>query len=152
MIPSSRFHAQPATKDCRLTHGINLDYRKTFLEINSTFDSPRDYSQRIQSDDVHRNREAAPEAERMKTSHTREDTPRHVQNRPRRTRKGPKPACVQTPLDSGWHTHGKKGELTSCRGAVKPAWEKPPVRRKEEEPGYPQGQVAASGTGMTVPR
>ena len=23
-----------ATKDCRLTHGINLDYRKTFLEIN----------------------------------------------------------------------------------------------------------------------
>ena len=24
-----------ATKDCRLTHGINLDDRKTFLEINS---------------------------------------------------------------------------------------------------------------------
>ena len=23
-----------ATKDCRLTHGINLDYRKTFLEID----------------------------------------------------------------------------------------------------------------------
>ena len=23
-----------ATKGCRLTHGINLDYRKTFLEIN----------------------------------------------------------------------------------------------------------------------
>ena len=26
--------AQAATKDCRLTHGINLDYRKTFLELN----------------------------------------------------------------------------------------------------------------------
>ena len=39
----------------------------------STFDSPRDYSQRIQSDDEQRNRKAAPEAERMKTSHTRED-------------------------------------------------------------------------------
>ena len=40
----------------------------------STFDSPRDYSQRIESDDVQRNREAAPEAERTKTCHTSEDT------------------------------------------------------------------------------
>ena len=39
----------------------------------STFDSPRDCSQRIQSDDLQRNREAAPEAGRMKTSHTSED-------------------------------------------------------------------------------
>ena len=23
-----------ATKDCRLTHGMNLDHKKTFLEIN----------------------------------------------------------------------------------------------------------------------
>ena len=38
----------------------------------STFDSPRDYSRRIQSDDVQRNREAAPEAERTKTGHTSE--------------------------------------------------------------------------------
>ena len=43
----------------------------------STFDSPRDYSQRLQSEDVHRNREAAPEAGRMKTNHTSED--RHNQ-------------------------------------------------------------------------
>ena len=27
------FLCSAATKDCRLTHGINLDYRKTFLEI-----------------------------------------------------------------------------------------------------------------------
>ena len=40
----------------------------------STFDLPRDYSQRIQSGDVQRNREAAPEAGRTKTNHTSEDT------------------------------------------------------------------------------
>ena len=39
----------------------------------STFDSTRDYSQRIQSDNVRRNREAVPEAGRTKTSHTSED-------------------------------------------------------------------------------
>ena len=39
----------------------------------STFDSPRDYPQRIQSDDVQRNREAVPEAGRTKTIHTSED-------------------------------------------------------------------------------
>ena len=39
----------------------------------STFDLPKNYSQKIQSDDVHRNREAAPEAEKTKTSHTSED-------------------------------------------------------------------------------
>ena len=33
MIPSSRSLLSP-TKDCRLTHGINLDYRKTLWEIN----------------------------------------------------------------------------------------------------------------------
>ena len=33
MIPSSRSMLS-ATKDCRLTHGIHLDDRKTFLEIN----------------------------------------------------------------------------------------------------------------------
>ena len=40
----------------------------------STFDSHRDYSQRFQSDDVQRNREAVSEAGRTKTSHTSEDT------------------------------------------------------------------------------
>ena len=45
----------------------------------STFDSPKDYPQRIQFDDVQRNREAAPEAGKTKTSHTSED--RHNQGR-----------------------------------------------------------------------
>ena len=63
-----------ATKDCRLTHGINLDYKKNVLGNQfSSFDSPRDYSQRIQSDDVQRNREAVPETWRTKTIHTSED-------------------------------------------------------------------------------
>ena len=39
----------------------------------STFASPRDYPQRISPDDVHRNREAVPEAGRTKTTHTSED-------------------------------------------------------------------------------
>ena len=46
---------------------------------------------------------------------------RHATNRRRRTRKGPEPACVQSPffsLFSGWHTQGVKDELTSCRGTV----------------------------------
>ena len=51
-----------------------MDYRNTFLEHQiSTFDSPTDYSQIIQSDDVQRIREAVPGAERTKTSHTSED-------------------------------------------------------------------------------
>ena len=39
----------------------------------STFDSPTDHPQRIQSDNVQRNREAVPEAGRTKTVHTEED-------------------------------------------------------------------------------
>ena len=39
----------------------------------STFDSPRGHPQRIQCDDVERNREAVLEAGRTKTIHTRED-------------------------------------------------------------------------------
>ena len=39
----------------------------------STFDSPRDYPQRIQYDDVQRNREAVPETGRTKSIHTSED-------------------------------------------------------------------------------
>ena len=45
-------------------------------------------------------------------------SPRQVHNRRRRTREGPEPACVQTPLHCGWHTQGRKDELTSCRGTV----------------------------------
>ena len=47
--------------------------RKRFWKSFSTFDSIRDYPQRISSDNVHRNRETVPEARRMKTSHTCED-------------------------------------------------------------------------------
>ena len=39
----------------------------------SPFDQPRDFRQRVSSDNVHRNREGVPEAERTKTSHTSED-------------------------------------------------------------------------------
>ena len=47
---------------------------KRLLEINFLrFDLPRFHPQRIPSDDVQRNREAASKAERMKTSHTSED-------------------------------------------------------------------------------
>ena len=58
---------------------LPLDTNQSGLQENvfgnqfSTFDSPRDYSQRIQSDDVQRNREAAPEAGRTKTMHPSED-------------------------------------------------------------------------------
>ena len=62
------------TNDCRLTHGINLEYRKTFFENPfSTFDSPREYPRRVQSHDVEINREAALEAGKTKTVHTSED-------------------------------------------------------------------------------
>ena len=47
--------------------------------------------------------------------------------------------CAIT-FDAGWH-----GELTSCRGTVLSAWQKPPVRRKkEEELGCPQRYVVAT--------
>ena len=46
-------------------------------------------------------------------------SPRHATNRRRRTRKGPEPACVSSPLWAlRWHTQGRKDELTSCRGTV----------------------------------
>ena len=67
-----------ATNACLLTHGINLDYRRTFFGNQfSTFDSPRDHPRRIQYDKVQRNREAAPEAGRTKTVHTSEDRLNH---------------------------------------------------------------------------
>ena len=46
---------------------------KVFGNQFSTFDSFRDHPQRIQSDDVQRNREAVAEAGRTKTIHTSED-------------------------------------------------------------------------------
>ena len=43
------------------------------MEIFSTFDSPRDFPQRISSENVQRNREAVPRDPRVKTSLTCED-------------------------------------------------------------------------------
>ena len=73
MIPSSRFLL---SRDKILpldTWNQSALQENVFGNQFSTFDSPRDYSERIQSDDVQRNREAAPEAGRTKTSHTSED-------------------------------------------------------------------------------
>ena len=64
-------------------------------------------------------------------------SPRLGLNRRRRAREGREPACVQTPLVHGWHTQGWKDELTSCRGTVLSAWQKPPVRRKGGSAGLP---------------
>ena len=50
--------------------------------------------------------------------------PKRAINSRRRTREGPEPACVQTPLMLGWHTQEGKDELTSCRGTVLSAWQK----------------------------
>ena len=73
MIPSSR---SLLSRDKRLP----LDtWNTSGLQENvcgnhfSTFDSPRDYPQRIQLDDVQRDREAVPETGRTKTKHTSED-------------------------------------------------------------------------------
>ena len=65
-----------ATKDCRLIHGINPEYRKNVVGNQfSTFDSPRDFPQRISCDNVQRNREAVPLdlKPKVKTSLTSED-------------------------------------------------------------------------------
>ena len=62
MILSSR---SLLTRDKRLpldTWNQSGLQENVFGNRSSTFDSPRDYSQRIQSDDVQRNREAVPEA------------------------------------------------------------------------------------------
>ena len=65
-------------------------------------------------------------------------SPKHAHNRRRRTRKGPEPACVQTPNDSGRYMQGRKDELTSWRGTVKSTWQNPPVRRKGGRAGLPK--------------
>ena len=78
-------------------------------------------------------------------------SPRHVTNRRRRTREGPELACAQAPLVMGWHMQREKDELTSCRGTVQSAWQKPPVRRKGGRAGLPKmGKWPPRGTGTTV--
>ena len=44
--------------------------------------------------------------------------------------------CANT-FPTGWHTQEGKDELTSCRGTVESAWQKPPVRRKGGRAGLP---------------
>ena len=56
----------------------------------STFHSPRDHLQRIPSDDVQRDQEAAPEPGRTKTIHTSGDRLNHVAI--------PMPTCTTRPL------------------------------------------------------
>ena len=88
MIPSSR---ALLSRDKRLPFDT---WNQSRLQENvawksiSTFDSPRDHPQRFQFDDVHRNRKAAPEAERTKTIHTSED----------RLNQGPMPTFATRPL------------------------------------------------------
>ena len=70
MIPSSH---SLLSRDKRLPLDTWDQYglqENVFGNPFSTFDSPRNYSQRIQCVDVQRNREAVPEAGRMKTIHT----------------------------------------------------------------------------------
>ena len=59
--------------------------------------------------------------------------------------------CSSTFLFPGWHTQGVKDELTSCRGTVQWAWQKPPVSREGGRAGLLQkGKRPPRGTGTTV--
>ena len=72
-------------------------------------------------------------------------SPRHACNRRRPARV---PTCVCKHLSWRWHTQGEKDELTSCRGTVWSAWQKPPVRRKGGRAGLPaKGKWPPRGTG-----
>ena len=58
--------------------------------------------------------------------------------------------CANT-FSIGWHTQGWRAEKRPCRGTVLSAWLKPPDRRKEEEPGCPQGYMVATWYGDDSP-
>ena len=73
VIPSS---SSMLSRDRRLpleTWNTSGSQENVFGNQFSTFDSSRNHYQGIQSDDVQRNREAAPEAGRTKNIHTSED-------------------------------------------------------------------------------
>ena len=73
MIPRSRaLHSPDKTLPLDTWNQSGLQENVSGNQF-STFDSPRDCSQRIQSDNVQRHRGAVPEAERTKASHTSED-------------------------------------------------------------------------------
>ena len=72
---------------------------------------------------------------------------RHTLNRRRRT-EGPEPACLRTPSHFWeWHTKGRNGELTSCRGTVPSAWQYLQWVAKEGEPHCRKGKWSPRGTG-----
>ena len=57
--------------------------------------------------------------------------------------------CASTLWTGGWHTQVEKDEFSSCRGTVKSAWQKPPVRRKGGRAGLParvSGRHVVRGT------
>ena len=59
--------------------------------------------------------------------------------------------CAITFFELGWHMQGGKDELTSCRGTVWSARQKPPVCRKGGRAGLPKkGKWPPRGTGTTV--
>ena len=58
--------------------------------------------------------------------------------------------CENTFAIWRWQMQGENDELTSCRGPVQSAWQKPPVRRKGGRAGCPQGKCPPRGKGTTV--
>ena len=77
-------------------------------------------------------------------------SPRRAHNRPRRTREGPEPACVRTPLVRGWHTQEGKGELR--RPAVEPSGRRGKYLQLDarEDQAARKGKWSPRGKGMTV--
>ena len=73
-------------------------------------------------------------------------SPRHELDRRRRTREGPEPACVQTPLVHGWHTQGRKDPWYRLVGVAKTSSET--QRRKSRA--ARKGKWPPRGTGTTV--
>ena len=59
---------------------------------------------------------------------------------------------ARAPLEEEWPTQGRKDELTSCRGTVQSAWQKPPEtqRRKSRaaRKGAPRGTGKAGENGQ----
>ena len=112
-----------------------------FVNQFSTFDSPRDHLQGTHSCATQREQGPVPQAAGTGTLFTKSCSGRwcpHVSNRRRQTREGPELVCVcANTLCPGWHMQVEKGELTSCRGTVQSAWQKPPVRRKGGRTGSP---------------
>ena len=81
-------------------------------------------------------------------------SPRRASNRRRRTHEGPRTCVCANTLSVGWHTQGGKGELTSCRGTVLSAWQKPPVSHQGGRAGLPSrvcGRVVPGRHSSPIP-